>query len=678
MFITHFLNHHQRLYLTTGDWEAPFNPIFPSPAEMLLGVVPEEIDIACNRIAKCGPNNPKQQDEIKKYLDALAAVDLNQASVLVQASVLAFRLKFGFFAVAASSVEEVESFLEFYGPHVTKCWQAYEAIFTFAANDLHPDLEFFPKHVSRFIHFFQSYQYNAEHTTRNRKHSERFGTLLSAALLKYVISIPAESLGRCYSGPKMVRELILTMVLMFPESKSLAETCVHVLAITYDYLNCLSFQEEKRGAVNSVFNGRRQVLDGIIEGTVKLLPEKLWKELSEANQLIIQNQQRTLIQDIARCGVANTFGRQTNRAYEESDILHIKLIVANETREGHIIVLLYRGHFRVKHIGGFPPDAASLVSDALSAAVGGDFGALVIWDKLAEILDLVSLGPEIAELTKGASSFRVFVYPDGYLWNVPWSYLLNRIWPSLNVTQEKEASDNTLLVAVKLGARNISTDLAATEAVFLAGWDYGKPRKATAKVRRGEVRGQKLESLLAAKEEVRSLSAIWNDPHRKSFVDLSCTASSVLNWVSRLDSPAILHLACHGSAFPGSISTLWLPDKKKGKYTALHYERALRVSWQKCDFVFLNACYGASGDPFVGGPSLGLHEALSVSGVQRMLAPLWPVEDETARDFAIAFYNELVDSRDYLQAFTLARRNSLLSSNRANLLSMAAYTFVLL
>jgi len=99
------------------------------------------------------------------------------------------------------------------------------------------------------------------------------------------------------------------------------------------------------------------------------------------------------------------------------------------------------------------------------------------------------------------------------------------------------------------------------------------------------------------------------------------------------------HFACHASADMQKLSASCLhlygttPDSGDLRLDAIE-----SLSLQTLDMVVLSACWAGTPVVLPGNELVGLASAFLRSGVRRVVAPLWPVEDSMARSFMADFY----------------------------------------
>jgi hypothetical protein len=113
----------------------------------------------------------------------------------------------------------------------------------------------------------------------------------------------------------------------------------------------------------------------------------------------------------------------------------------------------------------------------------------------------------------------------------------------------------------------------------------------------------------------------------------------------------IVHIAAHASFndLDPLASVLRLAD---GDLSA----RDLIGSWSTSELVVLSACESGTGAPVLGGEAVGLAIELLRSGVQGVIASLWPVDDEATAFLMRRFYSARV--RDHSNARALAKAMS--------------------
>jgi CHAT domain-containing protein len=548
---------------------------------------------------------------------------------------------------------------------IPRCWLAFSDIFSAAATLPAPDVNFLPRYVSRFAHFFQVYQILADPTENNAQRCRELLDILTAAVLKYACTVPSELIGRGYTAPKMAREIALAMKLKFGTSLEW-KWIDHLLALSLDYLNAAEIDPGRQRLLARHFSESRRILDEAVEGAPWPIAHSIGHP--ELDTTLTELHLIQLIQSVAQSTVVNGFGRHSEPLFAERGSVHIALVIANEVLDGVIAVVATVDGRYIRHIKVKLSDLGVLLANAHQVARDTPEDSLQIWQAISAMLELDALLGVVKDVASPET--QIHVYPDGLLWNLPWTYLVRS-------AAERTWETTPPRVAVRLGARPTTTARTSQHGVFLAGWEYGTPASPGLPARRGRTQPP-LSDLPGARREAETLHANWSASGGTSTLCTDINADELLTTVSALNEATMLHLACHGITAADGMPTLWLPgDRREHPNTAMHYEKVLRVDWQHCEMVMINACFGGRGIPFAGGPALGIQEALSVSGARIVIAPLWPVDDEYAADFAVELYDRLAGKDDYLQAFTETVASDSFAGSEATA-TVAAYSLYLL
>jgi CHAT domain len=137
--------------------------------------------------------------------------------------------------------------------------------------------------------------------------------------------------------------------------------------------------------------------------------------------------------------------------------------------------------------------------------------------------------------------------------------------------------------------------------------------------------------LLEAEREAQEIVAAYGA------LNVSAVSVDVLRVVGRGDPRAeLLHFALHGRYDPdGEQDGLILVDGEMLEPAAV-----LGATLQWAPFVFLNACQVGSGEKVLGDYA-GLAHAFLRAGASGVVAPLWSVRDDVARELAVRFYQLL-------------------------------------
>ena len=146
--------------------------------------------------------------------------------------------------------------------------------------------------------------------------------------------------------------------------------------------------------------------------------------------------------------------------------------------------------------------------------------------------------------------------------------------------------------------------------------------------------------------------------------------------VRKIAQPEVLHIATHGY-FLNAISSTetqfrnpllqsglllagcqlkpHLTDSRKEDGILTAYEASTLPLYQTT-LVILSACETGLGDVKNGEGVYGLQRAFLMAGAQRVLMSLWKVDDESTRQFMVAFYEDWIQSQDIDRAYQTAQR----------------------
>lgn len=133
---------------------------------------------------------------------------------------------------------------------------------------------------------------------------------------------------------------------------------------------------------------------------------------------------------------------------------------------------------------------------------------------------------------------------------------------------------------------------------------------------------------------------------------IAAATIDVMNALRAVPGADVIHFACHGIFDPTSTDNgLVLTD---GLSLAPSQVRAL--DFTQDPFIFLNACQVGQGSRSLGDYA-GLAAAFLYAGAAGVIAPLWSVKDDVAREVAIRFYKAVFDGRAPADALREERRN---------------------
>ncbi len=252
----------------------------------------------------------------------------------------------------------------------------------------------------------------------------------------------------------------------------------------------------------------------------------------------------------------------------------------------------------------------------------------------AQLLFKDLLGPFRAELH---GRTRVYVTPDGPLWELPFAALQPTAGRFL-------IEDAALTLAPSLTALAAWRTRAAPERAA-DGYDV---------LAVGEAEfGPDLPRLPAAVRQARAVAALYG-PAGRTLVGADASEARVKAEAPRA---RVLHFASHGVFEPASplYSALVLAPEPGGSAENGRLEaREILDLELPADLAVLSACETARGRIGAGEGVVGLSWALSVAGVRNTVVSLWSVDAESTADFMLAFHRRVRAGERYAEALRTA------------------------
>ncbi len=149
--------------------------------------------------------------------------------------------------------------------------------------------------------------------------------------------------------------------------------------------------------------------------------------------------------------------------------------------------------------------------------------------------------------------------------------------------------------------------------------------------------------LPAAKFEAKEISKLWQSVGKLTWLDgENAHKKALVN--SNLSSYDILHFATHALAnwdYPGQ-SFIALSNKQSPQNIDNNLTQNEISSWNiSAELVVLSACDTALGKHIEGEGPLGLSRAFIEAGAKRVIASLWPIDDEASAELMKNFYHNL-------------------------------------
>jgi len=153
-------------------------------------------------------------------------------------------------------------------------------------------------------------------------------------------------------------------------------------------------------------------------------------------------------------------------------------------------------------------------------------------------------------------------------------------------------------------------------------------------------------TLPAAAEEVRSLREKIFKADATVLVSKDATKEAFL---SRAKDFNILHLATHGVIETNPLDSylLFAGASKESQELTLNEVAGYAALREKNSLVFLSACQTAkeAGKAGTGSELITLAEAFAMAGAPTLIATLWQVEENSTRQLALTFYDELMNKK---------------------------------
>ena len=186
--------------------------------------------------------------------------------------------------------------------------------------------------------------------------------------------------------------------------------------------------------------------------------------------------------------------------------------------------------------------------------------------------------------------------------------------------------------------------------------------------------------LIASREEVIEISKLYRNKYGADSVRVLMSTEARETFLKKVTvAPRVLHLATHGFYYDGKIgverpmllsglamadanvglSKGGIQDKDDGILYALE---AIGLFLRGTELVVLSACRTGEGTVDYSDGVYGLVRAFQLAGANAVLMTLWPIEDEQAKDFMIAFYQRLLMHPDS-NVYTALRQTQLVYIN---------------
>jgi CHAT domain-containing protein len=231
----------------------------------------------------------------------------------------------------------------------------------------------------------------------------------------------------------------------------------------------------------------------------------------------------------------------------------------------------------------------------------------------------------------------IVIAPDGKLWDLPFQALLSG--PQRFLIEDAAISYTPSLTALReMMKRRKNQDANPAPATLLA---LGNPKlgQETLDGAALALRGEKLDPLPEAEQEVKALRRLYGVSQSKVYVGAEAREDRVKNEAGKA---AILHFATHGILNDASpmYSHLALAHGDTNEDGLLEAWELMQLDL-KADLVALSACETARGRFGAGEGMIGLTWALFVAGAPSAVVSQWKVESASARDLMLGFHRQL-------------------------------------
>lgn len=153
-------------------------------------------------------------------------------------------------------------------------------------------------------------------------------------------------------------------------------------------------------------------------------------------------------------------------------------------------------------------------------------------------------------------------------------------------------------------------------------------------------------------KEVHSIAGVLNGT---AFMDEQATRDALLH---SLLTAQYVHVATHGEhcAYAPAFQRIFLSNSCGSEAVFAH--EILQIDLRGLKVISFSACETALGRYDEGDNLRGLAASCFLAGAQTVLGTMWPVSDDVARVFFVAFYRELTAGRSKIDAFQKAQRRA--------------------
>lgn len=181
---------------------------------------------------------------------------------------------------------------------------------------------------------------------------------------------------------------------------------------------------------------------------------------------------------------------------------------------------------------------------------------------------------------------------------------------------------------------------------------FGKTRVFAFSPAYGQTVGEmKLTGLESATEETRSIFELFPGE------DLKGSEATRTNFLSRIESPAIMHLAMHSvtDSVDSKYSYLAFDPDKGSEEPGRLYNYEISLTNMRSPMVVLSACNSGTGTLYYGEGLMSLARSFTLAGASSVIKTSWVLNDEASAKIIRQFYKYLAKGKEKNESMRLAK-----------------------
>ncbi len=164
--------------------------------------------------------------------------------------------------------------------------------------------------------------------------------------------------------------------------------------------------------------------------------------------------------------------------------------------------------------------------------------------------------------------------------------------------------------------------------------------------------GDSRDNLMGARDEAIQIAGLFNDPSlligkdvQKDLVLSELMNHPMIHYSGHIrynpKRPLYSYLECSDSEEKPLNSTYRIADEN---HALLYLKEIYRLNLEKVCFLSLSGCSSGLATPYRGEEQVGMVRGFFYAGVQSILATSWDIEDQSSRDFLIAFFKSTFET----------------------------------